>query len=104
VYAFLCELYVFLFTLVANSVAVSLLMSISAGCGTPEAVELAYRPDTMVRRRLGQLERSGLIDNTGGRLTLTAAGRRLIRTFDTVTGPIRPTGLPSGATESLPTS
>jgi DNA-binding transcriptional LysR family regulator len=49
-----------------------------------------YRPEAMVQRRLDQLERAALLRRSGGSLTLTAAGLRLISTFTWVTAPIRP--------------
>jgi hypothetical protein len=89
-FAFLCELYIFTFTLVANSVAVSLLLTVRAGCVSAAALEQMYRPEAMVQRRLDQLERAALLRRSGGSLTLTAAGLRLISTFTWVTAPIRP--------------
>jgi DNA-binding MarR family transcriptional regulator len=89
-FAFLCELYIFTFTLVANSVAVSLLLTVRGGCTSAAALEQLYRPEAMVQRRLDQLERAALIRRTRGTLTVTEAGLRLIRTFTRVTALIRP--------------
>jgi hypothetical protein len=92
-FGFLCELYVFMFTLVANSVAVSLLLAVQAGRTSAEDIEHTYRPEAMVSRRLDQLERAGLIERMQGRLMLTTAGRRLVENFNRATRYIRPIGV-----------
>ena len=89
-YAFACELYVFLFTLVGNSVSVSVLLAIDDGCRTQREIALRYRCDVMVSRRLGQLERARLIDREGERVQILEAGRRLIVRFDGIGQTIRP--------------
>lgn len=80
-YAFACELYIFLFTLVGNSVSFGLLTKLA---GQPlKAADIAgfYRAEAMIGRRVEQLERGNLITGGPAGLRLTARGERVVRIF-----------------------
>ena len=80
-YAFLCELYIFCFTLVISSVSVTMLIMLRRGPITTSALTSTYDPRGMVRLRLERLIKQGFITRKGDRVALTAAGLRLHRTF-----------------------
>lgn len=73
-YAFGCELYVFLFTFVTSSVSVALL--VSPGPGQPAA-----SPDEMVRRRLAAMHAAGLLQTVAAGYVLTPRARQLVRVY-----------------------
>ncbi len=77
-YAFLCELYIFVFTLVTSSVSASLLYGGSA-------VLLAPAGD-MVAKRLERMVGAGLVSRDGGSLRLTGKGRGLVRALGAARG------------------
>jgi ABC-type transport system involved in multi-copper enzyme maturation permease subunit len=81
VYAFLTELYLFLFTLVSSSVTVSLLLFLSERSANPVGllVEIAD-PGEMVERRVEKLTANGLVMR-GRPLALTERGRKLLGVF-----------------------
>jgi hypothetical protein len=70
-YAFLCELYIFVFTLVTGSVSVSLLFG-----GSAEALAPA---EDMVVKRVERMVGAGLVTREGASLRLTDRGRWLMR-------------------------
>jgi hypothetical protein len=75
-YAFLCELYIFMFTFVIGSLSVGILMELLT-------TGAALRPDPeagseMTRRRLVTLERNGFLANIRGALVLTRKGRTTV--------------------------
>jgi len=80
-FAFACEFYVFLFTLVGNSVSFGLLAKLATH--PLEATEIAAfdRAEAMVVRRFEQLERTNLITSGPDGLRLTSRGRRVARIF-----------------------
>jgi hypothetical protein len=70
-YAFLCELYIFVFTLVTSSVSVSLLFGGAAQSLAPAG--------NMVVERVERMVGAGLLAKEGGSLRLTDKGRGLVR-------------------------
>jgi len=80
-YAFLCELYLFCFTLVLSSVSVTLLIMLRRGPLAEPALKIAYDPQEMVELRLKRLIKQGFIVQQGERTAVTAAGLRLDRAF-----------------------
>jgi hypothetical protein len=81
VYAVLCELYVFLFTLAANGVSIALMDRLVDGSADPGTLEAKYSEMSMVERRVGQLQTSGFLAEHNGRLQLLPKGRSLVRAF-----------------------
>jgi hypothetical protein len=78
-YAFVCELYIFLFTLVGNSVSFGLLTRLARQ--PLKAAEIAgyYRAEAMIGRRFEQLERVGLIAAGPAGFRLTRRGKGVVR-------------------------
>src|SRR6476469_9355208 len=80
-YAFACELYIFLFTLVGNSVSFGLLTNLARHPLKPDAIAGFYRAEAMIERRFEQLEGSDLITTTPAGFKLTTRGKRVVRIF-----------------------
>ena len=80
-YAFACEFYIFLFTLVGNSVSFGLLTKLEHQPLKPAAIASFYRAEAMIGRRFEQLERSNFISTGPAGLRLTARGKKAVRTF-----------------------
>jgi hypothetical protein len=81
VYAVLCETYIFLFTLAANGVSVSLLMRLRARPMTEEELMKSYSTRAMVERRIDQLRAGGFLMETDGQIRLLERGKVLVREF-----------------------
>lgn len=81
VYAVLCELYIFLFTLAANGVSIALMDRLADGSADPETLDAKYSEISMVERRVEQLQTGGLLAEHDGRLQLLPKGRSLVRAF-----------------------
>jgi hypothetical protein len=86
VYAFCCELYVFLFTFAMSSVTANLLAKLSRHDMTDQEIEQLYDSRQMVATRLDRLVAVGLVDEGPGGLSLSPEGTRLVRTFRRVRG------------------
>jgi hypothetical protein len=80
-YAFLCELYIFLFTLVGNSVSFGLLTKLARRPLKPADIARFYRAEAMIARRFEQLERGNLITAGPAGFGLTARGEGIVRVF-----------------------
>jgi hypothetical protein len=76
-YVFACELYIFLFTLVGNSVSFGLMARLAKRPLEPAEIAEFYRAEAMIERRLDQLERADFIVADRAGFGLTARGRRL---------------------------
>lgn len=81
VYAFACELYIFLFTLVGNSVSFGLLTKLASHPLRPDQIAAFYRAEAMITRRFEQLEGSDFITTRANGVKLTARGKRVVRIF-----------------------
>ena len=80
-YAFVCELYIFLFTFVGNSVSFSLLARLEGCPLKPAEIAGFYRTETMVERRFEQLELANLIVREQAGWHLTTRGKRIVQVF-----------------------
>jgi hypothetical protein len=80
-YAFGCELYVFLFTFAMSSVTANLLNNLSRCDMTDTEIEKLYDSRHMVATRLDRLVAVGLIEERPTGLRLTTEGERMVRTF-----------------------
>ena len=80
-YALLCELYIFLFTLVLSSVSATILIMLRRGSVQPSALASVYEPREMVRLRLDRLLKSDLLERASDRFSVTEKGARLHRIF-----------------------
>ncbi len=90
VYAFGCELYLFLFTLILSSVSVRTLLLLQAG--NLSRADLASLEDgrVMVQRRLGRMTAVGLLVVDRNAYRVTAKGRRLVAVFRILRQFLRP--------------
>lgn len=77
VYAFVCEVYIFLFTLVISSVSASLLVTLNGGGLTDAEIDRRYSNTSMVERRIEQLLAVDLLGMSASGYMLTARGRQL---------------------------
>jgi hypothetical protein len=80
-YALLCELYVFSFTLVLSSVSATMLIILRGGPVQASALASVYDPREMVNLRLERLLTAGFIERASGRFLLTEKAKRLHRVF-----------------------
>jgi hypothetical protein len=81
VYAFCCELYVFLFTFAMSSITANLIARLSRYDMTDSDIEKLYDSRHMVATRLDRLVTVGLIEDLPSGLRLTTEGTRMVRTF-----------------------
>lgn len=81
VYAFLCELYLFSFTLASGSVSASLLLLLATmGEASVDEIEDRYSSARMVANRLTKLQKSGFVERTeSGSYGLTSRGDAAVR-------------------------
>jgi uncharacterized membrane protein YeaQ/YmgE (transglycosylase-associated protein family) len=86
VYAFGCELYVFLFTLAMSSVTANLLTNLSRRDMTDMDIGQFFDSRQMVAARLDRLVAAGLLDEGPTGLALTPKGARTVRTFGWLRG------------------
>lgn len=78
VYAFFCELYIFLFTLALSSVSANLLLNLSYGRMTQGQIERRYDSSCMVIQRIDRMIATGLLLESNGVLCLTRRGENLL--------------------------
>jgi hypothetical protein len=82
IYGFVCELYIFLFTLVISSVSVNLLVSLLGGKMTRAEIDSLYDSGQMVSTRLDRLTDAGFLTRGLKGFELTQKGARTIRMFE----------------------
>ena len=80
-YAFACELYIFLFTMVMSSVSAKLLMTLRDTVVSDAQIAEMYGADGMVERRLERLRGIRLLNRDGGQWKLSPKGLRLMKAF-----------------------
>lgn len=80
-YALLCELYLFCFTLVISSVSATMLIMLRQGPIESAGLASTYDPNEMVQLRVGRLIKTGFVERNGGRLAVTLKGAKLHRMF-----------------------
>ncbi|MDX2097257.1 MAG: hypothetical protein SFW36_05730 [Leptolyngbyaceae cyanobacterium bins.59] len=81
-YAFICELYIFVFTFVASSVSVSLLMILDRQSFKLDEIDQYYSSEGMVEGRLEKLLKVGLITSSPSGYVLTLKSQVLTAIFD----------------------
>jgi hypothetical protein len=81
VYAFACELYIFLGTLVDSSVSVSLLLALRRGSSSRAELDRLSSGRAMVASRLEKLCEHGLLGRAGDGYTVTRRARWLLLLF-----------------------
>jgi hypothetical protein len=81
VYAFCCELYIFLFTFAMSSITANLLGRLARSNMTDTDIEQLYESRCMVATRLDRLVAVGLIEDGPAGLRLTTEGARMVGIF-----------------------
>jgi predicted transcriptional regulator len=82
IYAFACELYIFLFTFVGNSISVAILVLLKEDGRLPEPrMEAAQDDGDFVGGRIKMMVESGIFQKKDEQLSLTAKGRILLRAY-----------------------
>lgn len=79
-YVFLCEFYIFLFTLSLGCVSINLLRLLRQGEKSVTEINSLYRPSYMVSQRFVRLQTVGLIEHFDKIPILTKKGEHLIKT------------------------
>lgn len=85
-YALLCELYLFCFTLVLSSVSATMLIMLRNGPVATRALVAVYDPKKMVQLRLDRLLQNGFLEREKERLAVTAQGMKYHRAFTALRG------------------
>ena len=80
-YALLCELYMFCFTLVLSSVSATMLIMLRDGPIATLTLASVYDPDKMVQLRLDRLLHNGFLEHAKGRIAVTAQGMKYHKAF-----------------------
>lgn len=80
-YALLCELYIFCFTLVLSSVSATILIMLREGPVNGTRISSALDPREMVNLRLERMIKNSFIERRVGRLLVTEKGMKLQRAF-----------------------
>lgn len=80
-YGFICELYVFLFTLAMSSISANLLITLLRRKMTDLDIERLYNSGGMVIARLDRLISVGLLEETSNGLKPTQKGAQMVRIF-----------------------
>lgn len=85
-YAFGCELYIFLFTMVSSSVSASLLLTLRGGALNQGEINERYDDAAMVDRRVEKLLTNGLLRPESAGYALTSRGRSVLAVFERLRG------------------
>jgi hypothetical protein len=82
-FAFACELYIFLFTMTISSISANVLVQLARKPMSLEETMSRYDSRSMVRMRLERLVRSGFLelDAAGNRLSASSKGVRFTKAF-----------------------
>jgi hypothetical protein len=80
-YAFLCNLYIFLFTATLSSISTNLLFRLSREALAPDDVERLYSGRAMAEVRIKRLIDAGFLAKGTTGLTLTIAGAKSVATY-----------------------
>lgn len=80
-YMFICELYIFLFTLVGNSVSVSILLQLSKNSLNESELERVNSDKMMVNERLQKLINVNFLEVRNKKYCLTQQGLLLLKFF-----------------------
>ena len=80
-YALLCELYMFCFTLVISSVSVTMMIMLRQGPVASAELVSTYDPHEMVQLRVDRLLKTGFVERDHSRLKVTPKGMNLHGSF-----------------------
>lgn len=81
-FALLCELYIFSFTLVMSSVSARLLLLLRQRPRTTDEIGAAFGPEATVGYRVRALVANGFLEDTPAGPRPTPSGLKTLRTFD----------------------
>ncbi len=81
-YALLCELYIFMFTFVASSISVSILLRLNNSQVNLELLAANYTGKSMVANRIKRLQEVDLLELHGSILLTTLRGNKLLQKFN----------------------
>lgn len=81
-FAFFCELYIFLFTLVLSSVSVNIMLRLRRGSISEPMLDEIYSGKAMIALRIDRLLQSGLLREVDSLIEATERGRRLASLFN----------------------
>ena len=81
VYGFLCELYIFLFTMVLVTISTNIIVRLADAGMSKKQIDQIYNSRQMVLNRLDRLVEVGLLKPNKEELLLTAKGERLSKIF-----------------------
>jgi hypothetical protein len=81
-YALICELYIFVFTMISSSVSVSLLLKLRQGRADRRQLDTEYSDAAMVDGRLTKLQANGLIAAVPDGYAVTPRGDGLVASFE----------------------
>lgn len=82
IYAFLSELYIFLFTFVSSSISVSILMNLAHGHSDISELAKEYSGQRMVENRVKRLQNIGFLNSINGKLETSFKGKILVERFN----------------------
>lgn len=88
-YVFFCELYLFLFTLAANSVSLGILVRLHRSSVQASDLAVDYSTDEMIHRRVEQSGKAGLIVQTPAGWRITPKGVAVVNVFGILRGVFR---------------
>lgn len=80
-YALLCELYMFCFTLVISSVSVTMMIMLRQGPVASAELVSTYDPHEMVQLRVDRLLKTGFVERDHSQLKVTPKGMKLHGSF-----------------------
>jgi putative flippase GtrA len=100
-YALICELYIFVFTMISSSVSVSLLLKLRHGAADWRQLDAEYSDAVMVEGRLGKLLANGMIAPVPDGYAVTPRGEALVASFDRLQRFFRHTRAPRGGSGRL---
>lgn len=80
-YAFICELYIFIFASVPASISISLLRTLHKKVMTQDEINQCLESRALFEWRLSGLEREGLLEKTSSVCRVTVKGKRLAGFF-----------------------
>ena len=89
-YGFLCELYLFMFTMSISSISSNILVRLAGRDIALGEIDNLYSSEAMIRRRLDRLISTGFVHRSGDEVALTAKGRRSLQLFQSLRRFFRP--------------
>jgi hypothetical protein len=82
IYSFVCELYIFIFTMTIGSISVNLLFSLLKNNLNIQQINELYNSQKMVHNRIDRLMAIALIEESSAGIKLTAKGLKLANMFN----------------------